>query len=332
MKHTWDHLDCPACSAWLSSRSDALLPTERFHEASEKWLESKRTLRPSSWNDLRCCVVALNKFFAHIPLATIHAGHLRSYAAARRAGDSAVASWAAPAGERRTARELHVIRSIMRCAQLWTEDLQEATPSAPVLWSPVPRVIASASLARLANVAKNGDALLASWITLAAATTASTYELRSLKMGDIASDASSISIRRETAKNRYRVRDIPIVGDRPRQALLHLMHRAQGMGASCPSHYLFPFRVKRGVYDPTRCMSASGLKRAWSAARKEAGIPKARLYDLRHTAITRLAETGAPQQVIMAFAGHVTESMQRHYTAIGMASKRDWASRIQELE
>lgn len=47
-----------------------------------------------------------------------------------------------------------------------------------------------------------------------------------------------------------------------------------------------------------------------------------RFHDLRHTAITKLAESQASNQTIMAIAGHVSQQMLEHYSHIGMAAKR----------
>jgi len=47
-----------------------------------------------------------------------------------------------------------------------------------------------------------------------------------------------------------------------------------------------------------------------------------RFHDLRHTAITKLAESQASDQTIMAIAGHVSRRMLEHYSHIRMAAKR----------
>ena len=47
-----------------------------------------------------------------------------------------------------------------------------------------------------------------------------------------------------------------------------------------------------------------------------------RFHDLRHTAITKLAESQASDQTIMAIAGHVSRQMLEHYSHIRMAAKR----------
>jgi integrase len=64
---------------------------------------------------------------------------------------------------------------------------------------------------------------------------------------------------------------------------------------------------------------------------QQPGLNWLRPYDLRHTAITRMAEAGVPIHVIMSFAGHMSAKMQLHYTSISMASKREWAQRAFEM-
>ncbi len=49
---------------------------------------------------------------------------------------------------------------------------------------------------------------------------------------------------------------------------------------------------------------------------------QARFHDLRHTAITNLCESGAPEETIKAIAGHVSRKMLEHYAHIRMESKR----------
>ena len=51
-------------------------------------------------------------------------------------------------------------------------------------------------------------------------------------------------------------------------------------------------------------------------------MPWLRVHDLRHTAITRMAEAGVPIATIMSCAGHVSRKMTDHYTNVGEAAKR----------
>jgi hypothetical protein len=47
-----------------------------------------------------------------------------------------------------------------------------------------------------------------------------------------------------------------------------------------------------------------------------------RFHDLQNTAITKLAESQASDQTIMAIAGHVSRQMLEHYSHIRKAAKR----------
>lgn len=47
-----------------------------------------------------------------------------------------------------------------------------------------------------------------------------------------------------------------------------------------------------------------------------------RFHDLRHSAITKLSESQASDQTIMAIAGHLSREMLEHYSHIRLAAKR----------
>ena len=86
-------------------------------------------------------------------------------------------------------------------------------------------------------------------------------------------------------------------------------------------HYLLLFRCSPDRWDPKRPMSDSGIRKPWEAVRRVAGVPWLRRHDLRHTAITRMAEAGVPIPVIMGIAGHVSAQRYTHYTSVSMAAK-----------
>jgi integrase len=60
---------------------------------------------------------------------------------------------------------------------------------------------------------------------------------------------------------------------------------------------------------------------AWRAALKRAKL-QLRFHDLRHTCITKLAESQASEHTLMAIAGHVSRKMIEHYSHIRMEAKR----------
>ena len=48
-----------------------------------------------------------------------------------------------------------------------------------------------------------------------------------------------------------------------------------------------------------------------------------RFHDLRHTALTKMAEAGVPESTMKALAGHMRRAMLERYSRIRMAAKRD---------
>jgi integrase len=114
-------------------------------------------------------------------------------------------------------------------------------------------------------------------------------------------------------------------------AFTKLFERARKLGACDPAHFLFPaFRYKHtkeslvagsGLYNPTKPMVS--WRSGWRSLAKNAGLPGLRFHDLRHSAITKLAEAGVPDQTLMSIAGHVSRSMLEHYSHIRQQAKRD---------
>jgi integrase len=61
---------------------------------------------------------------------------------------------------------------------------------------------------------------------------------------------------------------------------------------------------------------------AWRSLTAKAGLPGLRFHDLRHHCVTKLAEAGAPEETIMAIAGHVDRKMLDHYSHIRLEARR----------
>ena len=73
-------------------------------------------------------------------------------------------------------------------------------------------------------------------------------------------------------------------------------------------------------FDPTTHVNS--WRTAWRSLTKKAGLPGFRFHDLRHCVITSLAESGAPDSVIMGIAGHVSRRMLERYSHVRMETKR----------
>ncbi len=105
------------------------------------------------------------------------------------------------------------------------------------------------------------------------------------------------------------------------------------IGEAGPDAFVFPFhRVGMagngrkphlwGI-DLNRPMGAYSAKTAFNTARKAAGVD-CRLYDARHTFITRLAENPAvSEETIRQLAGHVSPRMLARYAHIRAQARRD---------
>jgi hypothetical protein len=61
---------------------------------------------------------------------------------------------------------------------------------------------------------------------------------------------------------------------------------------------------------------------AWRALCDAAGLQGLRFHDLRHTAITELAEMGVADHVLESITGHLSRRMLEHYSHIRIDAKR----------
>ena len=102
-------------------------------------------------------------------------------------------------------------------------------------------------------------------------------------------------------------------------AFAALTYCASGRTDTKPDHYVFP-ACENNKIDPL-CPIKS-FRTAWRTATKTAGLAGLRFHDLRHTAITKLAETPTSEQTIMSIAGHVSRKMLEHYSHIRIDAKR----------
>ena len=155
---------------------------------------------------------------------------------------------------------------------------------------------------------------------MAANTTAGGCEIRNLRLQDIDLQTKTLYVR--VGKNKFRVRAIPL-NRTATWAVERLVDRAHKLGATAPEHYLIPRRVAGKQYDPLKPPSRWAWRTAWRKLTREAGLDGLRPHDLRHHAITKLAESSdASEQTIMAIAGHVSREMLEHYSHIRQEAKR----------
>jgi integrase len=102
-----------------------------------------------------------------------------------------------------------------------------------------------------------------------------------------------------------------------------------------PAHFAFPAERYGGVpndalgYMSDKCLPYSvdptkpigSWKVSWTAARKTAGVT-CRWHDLRHSFVSRIAESQASDATIMSLAGHLSRKMMERYSHTRNAAKR----------
>ncbi len=214
------------------------------------------------------------------------------------------------------------LQQILKEAGLWTAEFKKYKPL-QVDESDVQRAMSPEEQQKFLEVAASHEAWqVAYWYCLVALqTSANNCEMRGLKLSDLNLFEQVLQIRAASAKNKYRIRTIPLLQD-ALWALDRILQRARALGSISPNDYLFPFHLGADAWDPKKPMSSSGIKRSFQEIRKAAGVPWLRIHDLRHCAITRLAEAGTPIQVIMSMAGHISRKMLDHYTSISVQAKK----------
>jgi integrase len=115
-------------------------------------------------------------------------------------------------------------------------------------------------------------------------------------------------------------------------ALLHEQARAFGMAE--PNHYVFPYhtpgRWKNAPLDPTRPMVR--YARQWAEIKKAAGLEGVWFYDGRHTARTKMAEMGMPDEVMDAQMGHVSPAVGKRYSHIRREAMKRAAAALEPAE
>jgi integrase len=213
-------------------------------------------------------------------------------------------------GNRTINIEVGVLRRVLKKYKLW------ARPAEDYRKLPEPTDIGRAlspeqklKLFETANSRKEWE-LVCGVSHVTANTTPGGIELRNVRIGDIEIRNRTLTVRVGKTRNRSRIFPLNVTA---MWAIERLPDRAKELGATKAEHYLIPNRVSGKAHDPTKPPTRWGWRTAWRTLTAECGLKGLRPHDLRHTAITKLAEsTDASEQTIMSIAGHVSVEMLRH--------------------
>lgn len=255
----------------------------------------------------------LTNYFGDLKLKRLTVEHLTNYQNARL-------------GQGRAPKtingEISVLRQLLKHCKLWYrfEDYKPIRNHKP----PVGRALTEVEQARLFEVAQSRS----DWLYAFTASVLGGFcgmracEIKALQWKDVDFTAGVLHIRRSKTPAGWRAPSLNTVCT---ETLSQLYNKARLINATALDHYVFPWHGRQQKIDPTRPMTS--WRSAWrsircKAARNEAGeiiypvLQAVRFHDLRHTAVTTMAEKGLPEQTIMAQVGHISPQMMKTYSHV----------------
>jgi integrase len=325
-QHTVNHVNCPACLTYneILQADHASLAKLTFPKAAKVWMlirAQSHTLHPRTHETTLGYLDALEKFFGALRLCDIVAGHLCGYQISRThnlvlAGGREIHPWKRKAGHSIINHELSVLGQMLTHCHLWHEIKPYYHPLQTPSWSPR-EILTEEEEEKLWKIAaQHPEAALAYWVaTITNNTTAAGIELRGLRLKNLflhADEISEIYVPEDSVKNNSRPRKIAL-NPTAKWAVAQCFKRALQLGSCEPEHYLFPFRVKRNQWDPTRSASRWFIRNSWNKLRAATGFVDLNPHDLRHHCITRMLENDVEPETVRAIAGHVTAKMMEYY-------------------
>jgi integrase len=304
------------------TQTSIALARQPFGQAADDYVTARKLeLAAASQAKEKQLLVQLRAYFKQEPLKSITAKRIIEYRAWRAEQGVGPATLNA---------ELGILRRIMKRARIWSRVADDIRPLREP--STIGKALTEEEAQRLLKTA----AMRPEWETayLAAVlclnTTARGCELKGLQWSDVDLFTKTLTIRRSKTAAGERV--VPLT-DVATSALARLRRRAQGFGPVEPRHYVFAAFVPKFTFsgktvidynvtgfDPARHLNS--WRSAWRTLTRKAGLPGFRFHDLRHCAITQLAENGASDSTIMAIAGHVSRRMLERYSHVRMEAKR----------
>ncbi len=322
-----------------ASRSNRSFARKPFSEAADEYLEDRKASTAERTQQLeRERLKPLRAFFKSKSLLRIRAEDIAAYQRTRR---GVVQS-------RTLNMELGVLRQMMTRAKTWNLVREDVTFDKEKPGS-IGRVLTPEQKRHLFRTAASRSEWQVAYLAavIAVSTTCRGVELKHLQWQDVDLFARAVTIRRSKTDAGLRVISL---NDDAMAALTRLRARADLHNATDPEHYIFPTCENEHI-DPTRPQKT--WRTAWRALLREAarqagraaankalhagaGLGRAkeiyrraaapfrgfRFHDLRHQAITELAEHGEPDATIKAIAGHINQAMLDHYSHARLAAKK----------
>ena len=309
-----------------------------FSEAAKRFREDRLArLAPASVRTEKERARRINRELGTVPVHRITVADVTAYIRKRKN---------AGIGNATINRELDIIRGVLKKAKRWHLFADEIKPLP--LRQRVGRALAPEEKLRLLKVAASREDWQTAYYAavLALNTTMRGCEIKGLRWRDVDLMNRAITVRRSKTEAGERV--IPLNPD-AHSVILNLYQRAKKLGDVLPDHYLF-FSCEHGHVDPNS--PQKGWRTAWRNLTRAVTCPTCgllqspgdkctaekcradirdvkspikglRFHDLRHHAITELAESQTSDSTIMSIAGHVSPKMLAHYSHVRLEAKRN---------
>lgn len=303
-------MDSQRCVTEDSLRTQVLTQLV-FRLAAEAWLETRKPyLSTRTYSDYAGYIKTLASFFSEVKLTEINPDLIRAYQRMRmvRAGASAIN------------HECSVLQQMLKRIGHWKEIASDYQPLSLPKESPH-RALTEVEEIRLYRIGPTNPAWEVAYLAFVISinTTVGPGEMRHVRLTDIRDDEKTMRIQPEGAKNPGRIRVIPL-NEYAWNAIQYLRERSRRLGCTEPHHYLLPFRIHRGLYDPERpCKSWRTAHNALCMAAEIDVSP----YSFRHHAITKLLENpDVSDETSEALAGHISSRMKKRYSHTRLSVKR----------
>jgi integrase len=292
--------------------------------ASEDWLKSRTGIAPATERSYRLAISQLTTDFGKRLLCDISGENVAAFQGRRRRDG---------VSNRTINLEMGVLRAILRRNRMWEAVAQDIDflKEAP---SPG-RALSTEEETRLLDAAsKSRCRSLYPVILLAINTGMRANEIRLLTWGQVDFLAKSLIVgKSKTEFGTGRVIPLNL------RAIAMLTHWRGLFANAQPNDFVFPSE-KYGFAGNDRKLCSYAInpstpmqrwKVGWESARKAAKV-SCRFHDLRHTFISRLAESQVSDSTVMALAGHVSRAMMERYSHIRMEAKRRAVNDLSGIE
>jgi integrase len=283
-----------------------------FREAALLWLDSRRVyISAKTFHEYELNLKTLSRFFAEMTLREITPDMIRAYQKMRlsQCGPFAIN------------HECSVLQQMLKRIGRWPEIAPDYQPL-PLPKEKRGRALRDEQREVLLRVASSNPNWKAAYLfaVISVNTSAGPKETSTLRLKDIDLINKILTVQPGGAKNLHRIRRIPL-NEEALAGVNLAIERAKALGSYQPDHYLFPFRIHRSRFDPTRRQTT--FKTAWLKLIVAAGLPGFRMYDLRHHAITVMLENPeVSDETAEAIAGHISREMKKQYSHIRIEARR----------